>query len=217
MAVDPITGAIQGLSGIASGIIGSRARRREQKAAQGEFEMAKAQYMDQDLTNPYANMQNTMEDLTVNTQAADFTAQQQAQGMANIMGNMKSAAGGSGIAALAQSLANQQSQNAQAASADIGRQEAGNQAAAAQMAGQLQTMERKGDIMSRNMKRDQFSTELGMAMDRKGAADLARQEATQALIGGAGDLAGAGVDFMAGPSKAGANSIWGALKGLPIK
>lgn len=217
MAVDPITGAIQGLSGIASGIIGSRARRREQKAAQGEFEMAKAQYMDQDLTNPYANMQNTMEDLTVNTQAADFTAQQQAQGMANIMGNMKSAAGGSGIAALAQSLANQQSQNAQAASADIGRQEAGNQAAAAQMAGQLQTMERKGDIMSRNMKRDQFSTELGMAMDRKGAADLARQEATQALIGGVGDLAGAGVDFMAGPSKAGANSIWGALKGLPIK
>lgn len=210
----PLALGLQGAMGVASGIIGHKKRKQEQKTAQAEFEASRAQYMNQDLSNPYANMQNTMEDLTVNTQAADFAAQQQAQGMSNIMGNMRSAAGGSGIAALAQSLANQQSQNAQQASADIGRQEAGNQAAAAQMAGNLQTMEREGDVMSRDMKREQYSTELGMAMDRRAQADLARQEATQSLMGGIGNMAMGGVGFMASEGRAGADSVFGDLLGI---
>jgi|TARA_Y100000289_G_C3925507_1_gene153073 hypothetical protein len=171
---------------IASGIIGSQRRKREQRAAQAEFDASMAEFRNQDVSNPYANMENVYEDLTVNTQAADFAANQQAQGMANIMSNMSAAAGGSGIAALAQSLANQQSVNAQQASADIARQEAGNQMAQRQMAGQLQSMERQGDLISRNMKRDQIGTELTMAAGRKQAADQARQEATQRLIGGIG-------------------------------
>jgi len=210
----PLALGLQGAMGIASGIIGHKKRKQEQKTAQAEFEASKARYQQQDLSNPYANMQNTMEDLTVNTQAADFAAQQQQQGMANIMGNMRGAAGGSGIAALAQSLANQQSQNAQQASADISRQEAGNQAAAAQMAGNLQTMEREGDVMSRNMKREQYSTELGMAMDRKGQADLARQEATQSLMGGIGNTIMGGVGLQASEGRAGSDSIFGDLLGL---
>lgn len=210
----PLALGLQGAMGVASGIIGHKKRKQEQKTAQAEFEASRAQYMNQDLSNPYANMQNTMEDLTVNTQAADFAAQQQAQGMSNIMGNMRSAAGGSGIAALAQSLANQQSQNAQQASADIGRQEAGNQAAAAQMAGNLQTMEREGDVMSRDMKREQYSTELGMAMDRRAQADLARQEATQSLMGGIGNMAMGGVGFQASEGRAGADSVFGDLLGI---
>jgi hypothetical protein len=210
----PLALGLQGAMGIASGIIGHKKRKQEQKTAQAEFESSRAQYMNQDLSNPYANMENTMEDLTVNTQAADFAAQQQAGGMANIMGSMKGAAGGSGIAALAQSLAGQQAQNAQQASADIGRQEAGNQAAAAQMAGNLQTMERQGDVMSRNMKREQYSTELGMAMDRKGQADLARQEATQSLMSGIGNTIMGGVGLQASEGRAGSDSIFGDLLGL---
>ena len=134
------------------------------------------------------------------------------QGMANIMGSMKGAAGGSGIAALAQSLANQQSQNATQASASIANQEASNTAAAASMAGNLQTMERDGDVMSRNMKREQYSTELGMAMDRRGQADLARQEATQSLMGGISDAVMGGVGFKAGRSNS--PSIYKKLLGL---
>ena len=130
------------------------------------------------------------------------------------MGSMKGAAGGSGIAALAQSLAGQQAQNAQQASADIGRQEAGNQAAAAQMAGNLQTAEREGDVMSRNMKREQYSTELGMAMDRKGQADLARQEATQSLMSGVGNTIMGGVGFRLVREELDQNSIFGDLLGL---
>ena len=193
----PLAVGLSGAMGIAQGVIGHKRRKREQAEAQAEFDRTREQYMNQDLSNPFANMENTMEDLTVNTQAADFAAQQQAQGMSNIMAGMKGAAGGSGIAALAQSLANQQSQNATQASADIARQEAGNQAAAAQEASQLQTMERRGDVMSRNMKRDQFSTELGMAMDQKGQADLARQQATDALMGGISDTIMGGVGFQA--------------------
>ena len=56
--------------------------------------------------NPYADLQtsfeNPYEDLTVNTQEADMLAQQQQQSLANTMSNLQGAAGGSGIAALAQ-------------------------------------------------------------------------------------------------------------------
>lgn len=209
-----IAGAVQGLSGVASGIIGHKKRVQEQKAAQGEFDVAKAAYMAQDVSNPYTNMQNTMEDLTVNTQAADFAAQQQAQGMASTMDAMSGAAGGSGIAALAQSLANAQSQNAQQASASIAQQEAGNQAAAAQMAGELQSMERQGEVLSRNMQREQLSTELGMSQGRLSEANMARQQATQALIGGVGDLATSFVGLKAKQAGIGGGpSIWGMLAG----
>lgn len=190
----PLNLMIQGGLGIASGIIGSGRRRKEQREAQVEFDRNMAQYRNQDLSNPYMNMENTMEDLTVNTQAADFTAAQQAQGMANTMSALRGAAGGSGIAALAQSLASQQATNAQSASASIAQQEASNQAAERRMAGQLQSMERQGDLISRNMKRDQFSTELGMSQNRLAAANLAQQQATQALLGGIGNAISGGIN-----------------------
>jgi len=125
---------------------------------------------------------------------------------------MKGAAGGSGIAALAQAMAGQQSQNAQSASADIARQEAGNQKAQAQMAGQLQSMEREGDMISRSLKREQYETELGMSQQRLGAANLARQEATQALVGGIGQVAG-GV-IKANPAAAAMGAQAGSGKGI---
>jgi hypothetical protein len=156
-----IDSVIQGGVGIASGIIGHKKRKAEQATAQAQYDQNMTRYQSQDLSNPYANMENVYEDLTVNTQAADFAAQQQSQGMANTMQSMKGAAGGSGIAALAQAMAGQQSQNAQSASADIARQEAGNQKAQAQMAGQLQSMEREGEMYSRSLEREQSETELG--------------------------------------------------------
>ena len=134
----PILGAVQGLAGIAGGLIGSGARRRETQAAQKEFNTNKARMQGADTSNLATNQENVYEDLTVNTQQADFVNQQQQAGMANTMDSLQGAAGGSGIAALAQSMASQQSMNAQGASASIGQQEAGNQMAERQMAGQLQ-------------------------------------------------------------------------------
>ena len=181
---------ISGGVDIANSIIGSKKRKAEQQQAQGLYDSSMSDFRNLDTSNPYANMENTMEDLTVNTQAADFTAQQQNQGLSNIMGSMKQAAGGSGVAALAQSLANQQSQNAQSASASIGQQEASNQAAAAQQAGANQKMSREGDYLSQQMERGQTETELGMAQGRLGAANQARIDATQSLVSGIGQVAG---------------------------
>ena len=185
----PLMGAVQGLAGIAGGIIGSGKRKREQKAAQTEFNKNKQRMENADTSNPYENMENTMEDLTVNTQQADFVAQQQQQGMANTMDSLQGAAGGSGIAALAQSLGNQQTANAQAASASIGAQESQNQMAERSQAGQLQMQERKGDLISRAQEKDKTDTMLGMSQQRLGAANDARDAATKSIIGGVTGMA----------------------------
>ena len=81
--------------------------------------------------NAFEDMENAFEDLTVNTQQAEFEAQQNQQMQANIMSQMSGSAGGSGIAALAQPMANQGALQASKASASIGAQEAANKKAAA--------------------------------------------------------------------------------------
>ena len=202
---------IQGGMGIASGIIGHKKRKAEQATAKGQYESDMANFRGLDTSNPFLNQENVYEDLTVNTQAADFTAQQQNQGMSNMMGSMNQAAGGSGIAAMAQTLANQQSQNAQQASVSIGQQEAGNQMAERQMAGSLQNQERQGELMSRDMERNQTETELGMSQNRLSAANLARQEATQAIIGGVGNIASAAIK--ANPAMQGMAAMNGVTSG----
>ena len=73
--MDPISGgmmAAQALGGVANvvgGLIGGRKRRREQRRAKAEMNAMKQQYMGLDTSNLYANLENTAEDLTVNTQA----------------------------------------------------------------------------------------------------------------------------------------------------
>ena len=190
LALSQVGNVAGGLTSIASGIIGSKARRQEERLAQGEYDRYKTRLEDRDTSNPYANMENMYEDLTVNTQAADFTAQQQNQGMANTMDQFKGSAGGSGIAALAQAMAGQQSVNAQRASVDIGQQERSNLMAERGMAGQLQNQEREGELMSRQMENQKVNTLLGMSQGRLGAAKEARAQAKQAIIGGVGQLAG---------------------------
>jgi len=84
------------------------------------------------MKNKMEGVENAFEDLTVNTQQAEFEAQQNAQNQANILSSMAGAAGGSGIAALAQSMANQGALQASKASASIGAQEAANAKKAAE-------------------------------------------------------------------------------------
>jgi len=113
-------------------------------------------YRAQDFKNPYA--ENVFEDLTVNQQQAQFQAQQGSQQRANIMQGLRGAAGSSGIAGLAQSLANQGQLQTQQISASIGVQEAANQRAAAQGQQQVQ----RGEELLQGMNVDRQSTLLGM-------------------------------------------------------
>ena len=189
-AMGAIGGTIKGITGMVGGMIGGGKRRREQRAAQKEFDTQKARYENLDTSNLAANMENTYEDLTVNTQSADFAAQQQQQALANTMGGMNAAAGGSGIAALAQAMAGQQSQNLQGASASIGQQESRNQMAQARGAADVQRQGIQGAQQSRAAELDKTETLLGMSQERLGAANEARQKATDAMVSGFGDMAG---------------------------
>jgi len=124
--------------------------------------------------NQYEGMENTMEDLTVNQQQAQFEKQAGQQSPANIMQQMGGAAGGSGIAGLAQAMANQGQQSAQRASASIGQQESANQMASAQQAGQIQQMKARGAT----------EAELARATGAQGA-DAASMQAQMGIASGA--------------------------------
>jgi len=138
------------------------------------------------MTNMYANMENKMEDLTINQQQAEFEKQQAIQSQANIMGQMRGAAGSSGIAALAQTLANQGALQAQKASASIGMQEAANQKAAAAEASRIQELQlgedarlqnlyRQGELQSRQMEAQKIESLMALS-----AGDVASAQAMQA-------------------------------------
>ena len=105
-------GAIEGVMSVAQGLIGRGKRRAAQRKANEEYALRKENYLNMDISNVYADAtnafsENVYEDITVNTRQADFMAEQQAQNQANIMQGLQGAAGGSGIAGLAQALANQ--------------------------------------------------------------------------------------------------------------
>ena len=179
-------------TGVAKAISAGKDKKKamaEAKAAQSEMDAQKDAFKNLDTSNPYANMENTMEDLTVNTQQAEFEKQQNQQNQANILSGMKGSAGGSGIAALAQTMANQGSLDAQKASASIGMQENRNQMASAQQAGQNQQMEREGELKSREMETNKVSTLLGMAQGEKRAADEKTASAKSAMWDGIGSAA----------------------------
>lgn len=187
--------AVQGLTGIASGLIGQRKRNADARAAKRDFQDQMKMFRDIDTSNPFANIQNTYEDLTVNQQAAQFTAEQQQLGMATAMGQMRQAAGSSGIAALAQAMANQQSTNLQKASASIGEQEARNQALAAKGAADRERMLAQGERESRLMEFGKRRDMLQISTQRKLAADQAAAAGKQALISGVGNLLGGAAAF----------------------
>lgn len=182
---------------IASGLIGRGKRKAEMRKAQEEYDRRKRQYEELDTSNVYANMQNTMEDLTVDQRAAEFQAQQEQQGLANTMGALQGSAGGSGIAALAQSLAGAQAQNLQRASANIGQQERQNQQAAASQAANLQLYEAKGELISRDAEQEKTETMFGMAQGDLAQKKAAFQAGESQLLGGIGGLAMGGLQGFA--------------------
>ena len=168
---------------------------KKQKRKQKELEDI---YRNIDTSNPYLNMENTMEDLTINQKQADFERQQFQQTQANIMGNLREAAGGSGIAGLAQALAQQGQIAAQKSAASIGRQEQAIKRAERAQAGQIQALERKGDVLSREMQTKQTETLLGLQMQKVAGTEERRALARQARKDAIGDLTGTVTDTLFG-------------------
>ena len=194
---------------IAGGMISGKSARRSQRAAsamtaqqiafqreqQAKLDAQKARYRQFQFENPYegiknvyAGMENVYEDMTVSTQAADFQMQQGAQQRANIMQGLRGAAGGSGIAGLAQALANQGQLQARQVSVDISKQEQAIQAAKLSEASRLEEMFRKGEsardmairggeAMVQQAEMDRQATLLGVAYGGAAGANQAVQAA----------------------------------------
>ena len=192
----PIIGAVASIGSSIYGAVQADKQRRaaEAKEAEARAEMDRLRnvYANLDTSNPFMNMENTMEDLTINQQQANFEQQQFQQSQANVLEGLRGAAGGSGIAALAQSLAQQGQLAAQRSSASIGQQEAANERARAQMAGQIQDKEIQGEMYSRDLEREKTSTLLGMSQQETAAyaqqAGQAQQAKMDAISGGVQNL-----------------------------
>ena len=182
---------VSGLTSIAGGIIGGKKRRQEQRDAKSENERNKARFNNLDTSNLASNLDNAYEDLSVNTQAADMALQGSQQNQANVMSSMGGAAGGSGIAAMAQALAGTGNQQAQQASASIANQEQSNQMKAAGGRMSIQNAEMAGASEARQLEQSKTETLFGMSQQRLGAANEARDAATASIMSGVGQIAGA--------------------------
>ena len=191
-----ITAGVAGGAKIWAGSVQKKKAKKAQAAAKTKMEQDKDAYMAMPITNPYDNMENTMEDLTVQTQAADFAAQKSEQSRADIMDKMSGAAGGSGIAALAQAMANTASQEAQAASATIASQEAANQKAERGEAGNIQELQARGEAQVENLKRDRMATQLGMSQAELQAEQQNVADAQATMMSGISDIGGAAGTMM---------------------
>jgi len=182
-------------SSLLGGIFGGRRARKAQRAAERRERMARTEmnrlkqvYSNLDTSNPYLNMENVMEDLTVNQKQAQFERQQFQQSQANILSGLRDAAGGSGVAAVAQALAQQGQLQAQRSAASIGAQESRNQMLRQREAGRLQTLERQGELISRAQERQKVTGLLGMSQAETaayGQQAAAAQQARYDAIGGA--------------------------------
>ena len=162
-----------------------RRRINEQTAAKQAFgsEMAAYRGMAGEVSqNIYADWENPMEDLTVDTRAQELAGSQYAQSVANI------GAAGMDPSNVGQFL---RSATGQAAGtrAQTAQMQMQNQRMAAQGAIQQQQMVMGGEEAALGRKLSFQETQLGMAAERKAAADQARQQNTQMWM----QLAGSGL------------------------
>tara|TARA_R110001606_G_scaffold28960_1_gene90953 strand:+ start:576 stop:1469 length:894 start_codon:yes stop_codon:yes gene_type:complete len=211
-AVSAGLGILKGVTSIIGAQQEKKRLRQENQIAKGNYQQTRRDIQDLEITNPYKDLntsfENTFEDMTVNQQQAQFQAQQGAQARANLLSNLQGAAGSSGIAGLAQAMANQQQTQTQQISANIGQQEAANQRASAQGAMNVQNMTQQAQqtvAYGENLRQtNENKRQMGLLDLRSGRqqaqADFRGQIQAQknAVMGGIGDIVGAAIGGFAG-------------------
>lgn len=246
LAIAAIAAAPGIIKGVGS-LFGMSARAEEQEKANEAYQNAKRNFENIQYTNPYENLQNPYEnlqnpytglqnpyteniyeDLGVNMRSADYLRDQQRQSQANIIQQMRGAAGGSGVAGLAQAMANLSDKQAREASARISDQEAANEKLRLKGADQrrkaefgLDKLQREtsfgidklqrstdfeieqakiqGEMMRQSQENQRLEALYGLSIDRKSAADQARADARAQQFSALGDIAGSiGGQYMPG-------------------
>jgi len=152
---------------------------KDQRAEAAKLEKQKDIYRSMEFTNPYEDMDNFYEDLTVNQEQANFEKQMFQQSQANTMQGLRGAAGGSGIAGLAQVMANQGQQASRQASLSIGQQERANELARLGEAKSNDIAFRGGEASVEEKEMNRQSTLLGMQMGQLSGANAAVMQTQQ--------------------------------------
>ena len=136
------------------------------KDSSRQLEHYKNMYSNLSMSNPYLNMEKSMEDLTVNQQQYQFQRQAFQQSQKNILSTMQQGVGASGVASLAQSLVRQGEKNEQQMAANIAQQESNNRALALQQRERLQRLEREGGRIPTDFRAQQMAAMMGMAQQQ---------------------------------------------------
>ena len=209
-----VTVAVMVGSAISKGVSAGKdrkERKKEQERANKEMSAQKKALQSLDMSNPYAGIQNTMEDLTINQQQVDYQTQQSQINQANTMQALQGAAGGSGIGGLAQSLYNQGAKTSQQIGAGIGQQERANQLSKAQQASTIQTQKAQGKQWSINKQQEAITGQLSAARSDKASADQSaniaatnQANANQQMIG----AIGGGVQTWGESNQAAGGTFW---------
>jgi hypothetical protein len=150
-----------------------------QKEEARKLEQQKDIYREMEFTNPYENIENVYEDLTVDQGQAQFQQQMFQQSQANIMEGLRGAAGASGVAGLAQAMASQGQLQAQQASISIGQQERANKMAMLGEARSIDLLQRQGEASVEEKEMNRQATLLGMQMGQLTGAQAAVQQSQQ--------------------------------------
>ena len=193
MAIPALLAAAPGLIKAGASLFGGKKRRRAEQQAQAAQTAAKERVQNFQFKNPYANLENTAEDLTVNQQATNVQAQQTDQALAQGLDAITAGGGGGGDA---QAIANAALQSKQNISADLAGQEAGIQQQVASQAAANQSAEAQGAANVQQQQFGQAQQGFNIANTELGAAKDARAQARQDLVGGLAGAAGAGISAL---------------------
>ena len=180
-----------------------RANRAKLEKSEAEFDRRLEDYEKsqfQPLDADALKQENIFEDLTVDTQAADYAREQFQQQQANIMQGLKGVAGSSGVAGLAQSLSMQASKQAKETQLTIGQQLQQNRRMQMQEQSRLQGQERQIQLANmegaRQFELDKMSTLMGVSGQKIAGAQGAiaqRQQMYGQIAGAVGNVAGAAI------------------------
>ena len=196
----------------------------DEQKAKDEFESQLQSFQEMNIVNPYAGVGNTFRYikssaglLGVNTQQAQFEQQQATANQAQMLNQLRGAAGSSGVASLAQAMANQQALNTQRIAASIGAQESAISQQRAQMDMAAQTQRAQGAMQAQLARAGGIAQQqqlqvgrqesmLNIAAEQYGAASQAvdQEQAEQAAMGGAigSVIGGIGGAIIGGPAGA---------------
>ena len=181
--------------------IGSGSRNKQARLqaeqAQARLDQQREMLNMLDTSTPYTNLENNLEDVTVNLKEAEMQRDMLAQSQANTLDQLRQGAGTSGIAALATALAQRGDLQAQKIGAEVGKQEMAINLAAANQAQANQTAERQGEVMSRQMEFGKIESHIGIDLQLLANAQALQAGRTEQKNTGLNALLAVGGDYLA--------------------